>query len=1351
MKTLSLLGISFLFSFGLYAQRGKNGTYTASALNTVVNAYTALSSNATAGQTSITVTSNTLTSPVLTSALAPGDLILIIQMQGASMNIDPTPATPVAQGGWGGEYTTVIGHVDWYNYLDVWGDVINYNQAGKYEYAQVASISGGNTIHLSCGLTNGYAISGKVQVVRVPRFVDLTVNTGASIVPTAWDGTTGGVLALEVNGNLTISTGAKIDASGKGFRGGQQSDNVSTSAGSGSVNDIPYCATFMSNLASAKGEGIGGFTTEYAALYSQYGVSAPANGGGGAHHHNAGGGGGSNVGSGTYSGKGVPNPTYNTMWALETPSISGVNSSGGGRGGYSYSTSNQNEAILGPNQLSWAGDYRRNNGGRGGHPLTLDATRAFMGGGGGAGDRDNNTNPLNQDGSGGTGGGIVFVQCFGNMTGAPNALIEANGGNGISVNSANATATVANKLGNDGAGGGGGGGAVIISNANPVPNTIIINSKGGNGGNQNLSLGPFATVNEADGPGGGGAGGQISTTSSNATNIVIGGSNGVTNSTQVNAFPPNGATSGASGIANTGVNFYDLTANNDTICGSGSAALSVTLTGTLPAGSTIYWYTDPFAAIAPVANGLTYNPASISTTTTYYVGICPGGDFRIPVQAVIGPNPVIAGTAIVSDVTCAGNDGSITGLTVSSGTPSYTYSWNGTTTASADLNNAIAENYTLTVTDAIGCTATSGPHTINSAGGPVIDASNVVVTNATCAGNDGSITGITQTGGVNISWSNSGGTNLDATNLPAGTYTLTVTDASNCAATAGPYTITAPAGPVVNDGSIVITNETCNNDNGSISGITATGIGLTYAWDNSTQTTLNLTNAGAGSYTLTVTDNQGCSTNSGPYTISANTPVSIDASAAVITHETCGQNNGSITGITTTGGSGTISYAWSNTTQTTANISNLDAGSYSLTVTDGDGCTANAGPFAVNNTPAPVINDANVVIVNESCTGGDGSITGITVSGTGLTYSWNNIPGTLDLTDQLAGTYTLEVTDGNNCTVTSGPYVIGGSTPMSIDLTNIAITASDCDVENGSISGITISGVNPTFTWTGGVTNPTSLTQTGLAAGTYILDATDAQGCTDTETIIVPSATGPVIDASSVNIVNASCGASNGSISGLVQTSIGTATYTWTGTNQTTLNLTGLPAGSYTLTATSAGGCTSQSGPFVIGGSGNPTADFSYLPSDVNPGDAVQFTDLSSSDVVAWDWSINGQDFTAENPALVFAAEGSYPVMLIVTNASGCTDTVTKTIEVYNEMTIPNVLTMNQDGLNDKFEIKGLESHTQVEIVNRWGNIVYKNSNYNNDWSGLDLNGEKLSDGVYTYYIRTAKGNYKQGFIHLID
>jgi hypothetical protein len=371
------------------AQRGKNSDYAPGALNTIVNTYTAMT--AVTGANSITVANNAMTNAVLSAPLAPGDLILIIQMQGAYMDIDNTPTV-----GFGGNYTTPFDHTYdglWQNFINEWGQVLNPNNAGKFEQAEVRAVGGTTSITLQCNLVNSYNTAGKVQIVRIPRFNNLTVNTNTSIVPSAWNGTTGGVVALEVNGALTINGTGRISASALGFRGGVVQTSTSAESGvtavsAANTNPTSNGSSFLgSNLiaqGARKGEGIGGYTTEYALVSSEFGRGAPANGGGGGGIKNAGGGGGANVGAGTYTGKGVPNPApaFAAVWALETGM--GAASSGGGRGGYSYSASDQNATTLGPNQNAWSGDRRKSNGGLGGHPLVYDATRLYMGGGGGA-------------------------------------------------------------------------------------------------------------------------------------------------------------------------------------------------------------------------------------------------------------------------------------------------------------------------------------------------------------------------------------------------------------------------------------------------------------------------------------------------------------------------------------------------------------------------------------------------------------------------------------------------------------------------------------------------------------------------------------------------------------------------------------------------------------------------------------------------------------------------------------------------------------------------------------------------------------------------------------------------------
>jgi gliding motility-associated-like protein len=84
------------------------------------------------------------------------------------------------------------------------------------------------------------------------------------------------------------------------------------------------------------------------------------------------------------------------------------------------------------------------------------------------------------------------------------------------------------------------------------------------------------------------------------------------------------------------------------------------------------------------------------------------------------------------------------------------------------------------------------------------------------------------------------------------------------------------------------------------------------------------------------------------------------------------------------------------------------------------------------------------------------------------------------------------------------------------------------------------------------------------------------------------------------------------------------------------------------------------------------------------------------------------------------------------------------------DLTIPNVITPNLDGINDLFEIKNLSQNTEVIILNRWGNLVYSSANYQNDWDGKDTSGKELADGVYTYKFTTETGAIGHGFVHLI-
>lgn len=1309
-----LLGTVF-FSFG---QRAKNGAYTCTAANTTVNAYTNLAVDAAVNATAITVGSNSLTSAALSTALAAGDLIMIIQMQGATLDVDLTPTTI-----WGGNYTVPNGHLwDWNTTQEQWGLIASYQNAGLYELAEVNSVSGSTTINLQCGLKNSYIAAGHVQVIRVPRFSNLTINSGGTIVPPAWNGSIGGVVALEVDGILTVNGGGKISATGKGFRGGAIDLFTAGAAASGATT-VGFDASYDATQGAEKGESIAGFTTEYNAIYSRYCKSAPGNGGGGGNNHNAGGGGGSNIGTGAYTGKGNPAAAYATAWNLEAAGFATSVSSGGGRGGYTGSSADEDELTVGPNNTSWGGDYRKTEGGLGGHPLTYASNRIFMGGGGGAGDAN-----TTQGGGGGTGGGIVYLTVYGSVTGS--GIIEAGGGAGINSNPNNQVAGVfsSNKYGDDAAGGGGGGGAIVISNGTSIPSTIALNAPGGTGGNQVLSVG-FGAQMEADGPGGGGAGGMIALTSGTPSQSVAGGANGVTNSTQILNFPPNGATSGGAGTASLTQPFFDLNVSNANACSGQTATLTASVVGTLPAGASINWYSS-YTATSPMAGGsstATFTTPALTATTTYYVGVCGSGTFRKPVVVTIG-GPAISGTAVVTNVTCAAS-GSITGLSASGGVPSLSYSWNGVATPSAALSNASAGTYTLTVTDGAGCTATSGPYTITSTGGVAINTSAMTITNTGCSGNTGSITGITTTGTVtSISWSPGGMNTLDISSLAAGNYTLTVTDNSGCTATAGPFTVSAATPPTVNSSGAVVTNATCGSNNGSIVGITASGTSLTYAWNGVSSPGTDLSGASAGSYTLVVTNAAGCTASAGPFTISASGATVISTSAMTVNDAHCNGSNGSISGITASGGQAPLSYSWNSGAYTTLNLTSIPAGSYSLVVTDGAGCTANAGPFTVNNISGPAINSSGVAIQDQSCTGNDGSITGITVSGTGLTYQWNLIstPGP-DLLNQPAGTYYLGVMDAYGCVASAGPFTIGSPTPVTVNSAGAVTTPSTCGNPNGSITGITASGPGLTYSWNGTATPTADLAN--AAAGTYTLTVTGSNACTATAgPFTVSDNAGPVINTSGVVLTNETCGNSNGSITGItVSGGAPTVNYSWNGGAYTTLDISNLSAGTYSLVVTDGNGCTANAGPYTLTNSPGPVIDASdvLVTNESCTGNDGSITGISVTGTgLSYDW--NGT--TTASADLQNSTAGSYT--LTVTDANGCTATSGPyTINGAVVLTVDNSGVVVSDascGLSDG-SITGIVVSGGINPVVQWSNSVNTIDNVN------------IPSGVYTLTVTDAQ------------
>jgi hypothetical protein len=591
MKIITSGLIAMLFPCFVLAQLGKMGTVALTG-NVTVNEYTSLTADVSIGDIVITAVNNTLNANNrFPTALAAGDLLLLIQMQGANINTSND---------------------------STYGAVLSYNNCGNYEWTEVASVGVNNTITLACGLQNNYTASGKVQIIRVPRYENLTLNSGCIVSAPNWNGQTGGIVVIETNNNLTFLGSGQIDVSGKGFRPGNTVEH----------NGIWDYRGFVANaltFGAEKGESIAGFTTDYDLIGGRYGRGAPANGGGGGNSHNTGGGGGANAGDITlWNGKGNPslsNANWAAAWNLQAPGFATSTSSGGGQGGNSFSSSNQNALTVSTSNSLWGGDWRRNQAGRGGRPLNTQNDRIFFGGGGGGGDQNNN-----YGGNGGAGGGIVLIRNYGDLISTNSSFIKANGANGVST-----TSTLIGG-GTDGAGGGGGGGTVVFSSSNLLNNTNLlrIQANGGNGGNQSVSV----LTTEAEGPGGGGGGGLVALSGTLANVSVTGGANGTTNSSGLNEFPPNGATAGGAGLSVTIPELIRLKDDitKSSICGTGEVNLQLNT----PEATLITWSDSLMGAPLSTLAGFS---TTIAATRDFYLTACPLQQTQT-VEAIYLPLPI---------------------------------------------------------------------------------------------------------------------------------------------------------------------------------------------------------------------------------------------------------------------------------------------------------------------------------------------------------------------------------------------------------------------------------------------------------------------------------------------------------------------------------------------------------------------------------------------------------------------------------------------------------------------------------------------------------------------------------------
>ena len=820
------------------------------------------------------------------------------------------------------------------------------------------------------------------------------------------------------------------------------------------------------------------------------------------------------------------------------------------------------------------------------------------------------------------------------------------------------------------------------------------------------------------------------------------------------------------------------THTNTSCSGGNNGAIDVTVSGGM-IGFTYNW-----------SNGSNNQDVSGLTAGTYTVTVFDGNNCSATLATTITEPSAIVLTAATTDVACHnGNTGAIN-LTTNGGVGPFNFNWSNAAN-SQNISNLVANTYTVTATDANNCS--SSLSTAINQSSPIQIALNAV--NASCFGSiNGAITTAVNGGNDSYSFSwNNGATSANINSLAAGTYTLSVMDATNCIATIT-TTIQQPTAVQLNE---THTNVSCFGGNNAAINLTANGGtgAFNFVWSNG-ETTEDIQQLTIGNYIVSITDANGCSSSN---TINITQPTAL---AVTETHKdfACASNPGNIQ-VTTTGGTTPYQYTWTNGA-TSATINNLNSGTYTATITDANGCIATQ---SVNIAALPAL-AASSITVPVTCFGGNNGSINVTTNGgtTPYNFNWSNGAKTEDISNLTANGYTLTITDANNCSLATTTTI---AQPSAVQIFSTINSASCNGAVDGSITLNILGGTAPyNYTWSnGGNTNINS----NLSASIYSVTVQDANNCSDNITNLI--VTEPAVLTVSANVLPVGCANVNdGSI--LAVANGGTAPYNYNWSNDaTSANNAQLSTGSFDLTVTDSKGCTvsnkwsigttpqiavsgavkNTSCPSVENGAidititgGTPNfsinwnngetvqnisqlaqgayqvvvtdsrsctaqATFNISYDYILTVDAGNYTNINLGETATLTATANGNNNNVYNwspsvnvecaaCATTTTRSGNNTTFTInVTDDYGCTafDTVSVSVNSITDLFIPNAFTPNNDGNNDVLEIYGdinAIHYIEFNIFNRWGEKVFSTNDPTFKWDG-SYKGQMVDQGAYIY------------------
>ena len=584
-------------------------------------------------------------------------------------------------------------------------------------------------------------------------------------------------------------------------------------------------------------------------------------------------------------------------------------------------------------------------------------------------------------------------------------------------------------------------------------------------------------------------------------------------------------------------------------------------------------------------------------------------------------NAVSANTAVINNVSCSGLSNGSAVVHASGSNPPFTYKWSSSPAQTDSLlNNVAAGNYSVTVTNSSNCTATASV-TI-SAGGAI--SASVTATSPACNGQltgTATATGAGGTSPYRYSWSTSPAQQTaTATGLGAGTYTVSVTDHNGCSTTAS-ATLTQPSAINISG---TVTNENClNGSNGGVSTNVTGGSGnYQYLWNTTPQQSGSaINNISAGSYTVTVTDGNNCTTNKVFNVTQPNSGLSLITTTS---NTSCGSSNGSAT-VSVSGSTGSLTYSWTGGGNS-ATDNNLGAGNYSVTVSETGGCSATANAI-VNSAGGPTLVASST---NTTCGNSNGMAT-VSVSGgnTPYSYNWSNSGTAASISNLSSGSFSVTVHDNSGCESIAN-VTVAASNGLVLNITS---TPASCSQSNGTASVTVSNATSPSYAWSNGAT---TAGLTNLSGGAFSVTVSDVTSCTASASVTVNSGSG----GTQLNVTTDKNNFCQGDSAHICANS-GFTTYTWS-SNQNTSCIYAHQTGNYVVTAVDNNGCSSISTPVIITVYPPPSASFG------SNGDTL--IALSGG---SYQWYLNNNIInSATTEEYIVTQAGNYSVQ--ITDANGC-------------------------------------------------------------------------------------------------